>query len=117
MRVSLASAVALVLFPAIAAAQTVVDGSAAALSAADVEKVVGYLQGKIADPGRAEVRSLIRGSGSFGYCGEVKPRGGDFVPFYANFDTDQVFVLIDEGDPDALQDVRARLYVAGCFLR
>src|SRR5918998_543650 len=83
-------------------AQTIVDSSAKAIPAQDLQHVLRLLAGQIQDTTDAQVRGLYKASGN-GYCGQLKARGAysDWSPFHANTFTNTVWILTKASNPEA----------------
>jgi hypothetical protein len=107
-----------VLGSGLASAQTVIDSSAQAVPAQDVQHVLRLLKDQISDTTGAEVRGLYKASGN-GYCGQLKARGAytDWSPFHANTFTNTVWILSKASNPEAYKEIEARVGIFGCLKR
>jgi hypothetical protein len=101
-----------------ALAQTVIDGSAKGIPAADLASVLRMLKDQIQDTTGAEVRNLYKASGN-GYCGQVRARGAyaDWSPFHANTFTNTTWILSKLSNKEAYTEIQARIGVFGCIKR
>ena len=100
-----------------ASAQTVVDGSARALAAGQLEHIFKLAAERIRDAASAQYRNIRRAqTTSTIYCGEVSSgdTGGRFVPFAANLSGGVLWVALPGQSPQVREQHQLRLVGFGC---